>query len=416
MILYGEESASDVISLTAAGMKDRELFSQGNTDNFLISVPQPLGSLVKVQIGHDNSGKTASWFLSEISVVDSQTGQQWLFTCYRWLALEREDGNTTRVFYSDSVEGSEVEFKRKFSILQKTGFADEHLWWSVVSKQPGDSFTRVQRASCCCCFLFLFMVTSAMFYETEIANQQTITIGPFKVTPSQLIIAVETVLITLPPSALITFLFRKSESKNNAQGTRYDHTNNKKRRCLLPHFFVYIAWFLCVSTAITSALFTVFYSLMWRGEKSSRWLSSVVLSLSGDVFISQPIKIIIVSVIVALQCGRAFRLQRSAQDNNVQPLFDLSLDEIKQARKFNTSERKMFKFIKELIFLLLFFFLLMVVCYSDKNEQRYQMTDSTKNGFHSFDEVSEKYRILLLHMCCYIVVGASETHHEDPQS
>ncbi|XP_078352373.1 polycystin family receptor for egg jelly-like [Oculina patagonica] len=387
MILYGLESASDVISLTTAGKTDRELFVQGNTDNFLISVPQPLGPLVKVQIGHDNSGKTASWFLSEISVVDSQTGQQWLFTCYRWLALERDDGNTTRVFYSANVEGSEIEFKRKFSMLQKTGFADEHLWWSVVSKQPGNSFSRVQRASCCCCFLFLFMVTSAMFYETETANQQTITIGPFKVTPSQLIIALQTVLITLPPSVLITFLFRNSGFKNNAQGRRYDHMNSQKRQCLLPHFCVYIAWFLCISTAITSALFTIFYSLMWRGEKSARWLSSVVLSLTGDVFVSQPVKIIMVSVIVASQCGRALRLRRSAQDNNVQPLFDLSLDEIKQAKKFKTNERKMFKFIKKLIFLILFFLLLMIVCYSDKNEHRYQLTDSTENELQNFDEI-----------------------------
>ena len=319
--------------------------------------------------------------------MDIQTGQQWLFTCYRWLALERDDGNTTRVFYSDSVEGGEMEFKRKFIMLQKTGFADGHLWWSVVSKEPSNSFTRVQRASCCCCFLFLFMVTSAMFYETESTNQQTIKIGPFSVTPSQLIIALETVFITLPPSVLITFLFRKSRPTKRSQGRCYDHMNNQKSQCLLPHFCVFFGWFLCISITITSALFTVFYSLMWGGEKSARWLSSVMLSLTGDVFISQPIKIIIAAVIVASQCGRALRLRRSAQENNVQPLFNLSLDEVKQARKFKTNERKMFKFIKELIFLLLFFLLLMIVCYSDKNEHRYQMTHSAENGFQNFDKV-----------------------------
>lgn len=396
MILYGMESGSDVISLTDGGLTDRELFAQGNTDNFLISLRKPLGSLIKVQIGHDNSGKAASWFLSEISVTDRQTGQHWLFTCYRWLALERDDGNTTRALYSDSVEGSEMEFKRKFSMLQKNGFADEHLWWSVVSKQPRNSFTRVQRASCCCCFLFLYMVTSAMFYETESVNQQTITIGPFRVTPSQLIIAMETVFITLPPSVFITFLFRKSEPKGDLQGSKYNHASSQKRQCLLPHFCAYVAWFLCVSISIASALFTVFYSLMWGGEKSARWLLSVVLSVTGDVFISQPIKILIVSLIVASQCGRALRLRGSAQDSNIQPMFHLSSDEIKQAKKFKTNERKMFKFIKELIFFLLFFLLLMIVCYSDKNEHRYQLTDSTENGFQSFDKVSDKYRILYL--------------------
>lgn len=396
MILYGIEAASDVISLTDGGLTDRELFAQGNTDNFLISLRQPLGSLIKVQIGHDNSGKASSWFLSEISVTDCQTGQHWLFTCYRWLALERDDGNTTRALYSASVEGSEMEFKRKFSMLQKNGFADEHLWWSVVRKQPRNSFTRAQRASCCCCFLFLYMVTSAMFYETENVSQQTIRIGPFKVTPSQIIIAMETVFITLPPSVLITFLFRKSEPKSHLEGRRFNQSSSQKRECLLPHFCTYIAWFLCVSTSITSALFTVFYSLMWGGEKSIRWLSSVVLSVTGDVFISQPIKIVVASLIVASKCGRAFRLRRSAQERNVQPMFHLSSDELQKAKKFKINERKMFKFIKELLFLLLFFFLLMVVCYSDKNEHRYKLTDCTENGFHSFDKVSDKYRKLYL--------------------
>ena len=396
MILYGMESASEVIYLTDGGLTDRELFAQGNTDNFLVSLQRPLGSLIKVQIGHDNSGKAASWFLSEISVTDCQTGHHWLFTCYRWLALERDDGNITRALYSESVEGSEMEFKRKFSMLQKNGFADEHLWWSVVSKQPRNSFTRVQRASCCCCFLFLYMVTSAMFYETENANQQTITIGPFKVTPSQLIIALETVFITLPPSGLITFLFRKSESKSQLQGRKYNLSSSQKRECLLPHFCTYIAWFLCVSASIVSALFTVFYSLMWGGEKSARWLSSVVLSVTGDVFVSQPIKIVIVSLIVASKCGRSLRLRGSAQERNVQPLFHLSSDELQQAKKFKTNERKMFKFIKELFFLLLFFFLLMVVCYSDKNDHRYELTASTENGFQRFDKVSYKYRKLYL--------------------
>jgi len=240
------------------------------------------------------------------------------------------------------------------------------------------------------------MVTSAMFYETENVNQQAITIGPFKVTPSQIIIALETVFITLPPSLLITFLFRKSKPKSNLQGSKYNRSSSQKSQCLLPHFCTYIAWVLCVSASIASALFTVFYSLMWGGEKSIRWLSSVVLSVTGDIFVSQPIKIVIVSLVVASQCGRALRPRGSTQDSHVQPMFHLSSDELKQAKKFKTNERKMFQFIKDLFFILLFFFLLMVVCYSDKNDHRYELHDSTKNGFQSFDKVRFRYRILHL--------------------
>ena len=390
MILYGTEMTSDVINLTYRRTEDRQLFAKGNTDNFLIYLPQALGSLVKVQIGHDSSGKKTSWFLSEISVLDKQTGNNWLLACYRWLALERDDGNTTKMFYVDN-EGDSMSFKRKFNILQKTGFADDHLWCSIVYKETKSSFTRVQRASCCCCFLLMYMVTSAMFYGVESVNQHPIAIGPFSVSPSQLIIALETALIIVPPSILITLLFRKSDPHKCLNAREDNYKNNRtKRQCILPYFCMYFAWFLCVSTAIASALFTVFYSLAWGGEKSARWLSSVALSLTVDILISQPVKIVITSVIAASRCGRRKSLQESTQDSNVQPLFRLSTQEKKKAKDFKVKEKKMFKFIKELTFLLLFVLLLMIVCYGDKNEHRFQLADTTEKSFQTFDQVSNR--------------------------
>ena len=394
MILNGTENTSGIIKLTC----DRQLFAQGNTDNFLVHLNTSLGSMRNVQIGHDTSGDSPSWFLSEILVVDNQTGEQWLFNCNRWLSLERDDGNTTRVFYTDDNK-EDKGFKRTFSTLRRSGFADDHLWLSVICKQPRNHFTRVQRASCCWCLLLLSMVTSAMFYETENAKQRKIQIGPFQVTSSQLIIALESAVIVVPASLLIVLLFRKSESVTNTQGRRYLPTKSQTNaQCLLPHFCVYIAWFLCVSTAITSALFTVFYSLMWGGEKSARWLTSVVLSLSGDVIISQPIKILIVSVIVASRCGCRKKLTRETKSNkeqNPEPLptvVDLSSMDVELARKYQNSERKMYAYMKEVIFSLLFFMLLLIVCYGDKNQHRYSLNAATESSFQYFDDVG-RYKV-----------------------
>ena len=50
-------------------------------------------------------------------------------------------------------------------------------------------------------------------------------------------------------------------------------------------------------------------------------------------------------------------------------------------------EKRMFKFIKELAFLLLFVLLLMIVCYGDKNNHRFKLTDSTAKSFDKFDQV-----------------------------
>ena len=397
MVLFGTENNTDVIKLIRDQVDERELFARGNTDNFLIHLERPLGSVIGMQIGHDASGDSSSWFVGEILVFDHQTGEQWLFNCHRWLALERDDGNITRILYAnDNKEGQ--EFKRSFCALRRNGFADDHLWLSVISKEPRNTFTRVQRASCCWCFLLLAMVTSAMFYGMESPKQQKINIGPFNLTFSQLIIAVETALIVLTVNLVIVFLFRRIEPKINTHGRRYHHAKGQtKSQCFLPHSCIFIAWFLCVSTAITSALFTVLYSLAWRGEKSARWLTSVLLSITGDVVISQPFKILLASVILALRFGRGKRFigeDKSAKKHNIEPLqVDLPPMDVERARKYKINERKMYGYIKELFFTLLVVFLLLIVYYGDKNEHRYSLMEATGNGFSYFHK-NGQYKVI----------------------
>ena len=389
MILHGSENTSSVIKLTRDQPYGGKLFARGNTDNVLVQLEKPLGTMISVQIGHDISGDDPSWFLNDILIVDHQTEEQWTFSCFSWLALERDDGNTTREFFADDNKEHD-KLERTFSSLRRNGFSDDHLWLSVVTKQPRHHFTRVQRTSCCWCLLMLSMVASAMFYETENTKQPNIKIGPFSVTSSQLIIALESAIIVLPASLLIVFLFRKCEPKRVNPGKRYHLAKTKtKQPCVFPHFCVYFAWFLCVCTAVTSALFTVLYSLMWGGEKSARWLTSVVLSLSGDVIISQPIKIILVSIIIATRCGckkKTAREFKSVEEQIPGPFHnEISMD-VERARKNKINERKMYAFARELTFSLLFFALLLIVCYGDKNEQRYNLKEATESDFQYFDD------------------------------
>ena len=70
MKLYGTENSSEVIELTRNKDGNSKPFSRANTDNFLSAVGQPLGSLVKLHVGHHSSGEDPSWFLNEISITD----------------------------------------------------------------------------------------------------------------------------------------------------------------------------------------------------------------------------------------------------------------------------------------------------------------------------------------------------------
>ena len=67
-----------------------------------------------------------------------------------------------------------------------------------------------------------------------------------------------------------------------------------------PHWCVYVAWCLCVLTTLSSAVFTLFYSMMWGREQSNLWLTTMFISFVQDTLISQPLKVLIVSLIFAI--------------------------------------------------------------------------------------------------------------------
>lgn len=57
-------------------------------------------------------------------------------------------------------------------------FSDGHLWYSVISRPPSSTFTRVQRVSCCFSLLLCTMLTSLMFYGIPSdPSEQTMDLG-----------------------------------------------------------------------------------------------------------------------------------------------------------------------------------------------------------------------------------------------
>ncbi|KAL9954010.1 hypothetical protein ACROYT_G041497 [Oculina patagonica] len=393
MILYGTETSSGVIELSCNHDESRKPFSRGNTDNFLFSVDQPIGPLVKIQVGHDNSGEDPSWFLNEISITDIQANSSWKFPCYRWLGLELEDGSTTLELYTSNVKRSN-NFKTSFTNARSYGLANDHMWFSVATKEPRDPFTRVQRLTCCCFFLLWGMLVSALFYSEDLDETRPIHFGPFEMTTRELSVSITTALIAFPPTFFIVFLFRKSQRPGIAIDEDGQYDSDGSKRFKLPRFFVYVAWFLCVVGSLLASVFTILFSLQWGGEKSARWLSSIFLSTTGDVFVSQPIKIIVLSVILSLGCTRK-RNQvddhvdgtETAHTNNSETMFNMAEVDIDQQRKCRVTERKTNIFVRDMIFSCFFLVLLIIVCYGDKSDDRYHIATTTRNDFTKIDKI-----------------------------
>lgn len=80
-----------------------------------------------------------------------------------------------------------------------------------------------------------------------------------------------------------------------------DEQNAKaeKKPFMFPNWCQYIAYFFVVGCSGSSALLCFFYSMMWGPRKSNEWLASMFAGFFQSVCVIQPIKAVVVAVLVA---------------------------------------------------------------------------------------------------------------------
>ena len=448
IVIHGSEAESQPIILNKNMITSRTVLARGNEDAFVIHLPMSLGEVQYIHVRHDNSGKNPSWYCSHATVSDRQTGKTWTFLSNTWFALEKGDGKIDRLLFPIS----SVETKTlKYSLNSKgsKNFSEGHLWLSVVTKPPWSKFTRVQRATCCLSLLMSAMLANALFYRTDKVADPTIQIGPLKFSWRQIVVGIESALIVTPVNMLIMALFKNSSEKplskvdtgeeendpacvqrkrthsrvnctenddevdeiSNEKSSRWTRTLRRLRAgtekdVVLPYYCVYIAWFLSFATVSVSATFTFFFSLQWGKDISNQWLSSMLVSLTEDLFVLQPIEIVLIIVLTAC----FFRKNDSRVVNhpmkneqqipcettdvndakNVEVEF-LNEDELNNAREYQVKEAKMYSFARELVGYLLFLSLLSIVCYGNRSYHGYLMTKNIKDTFSNFSLVRLRF-------------------------
>lgn len=418
MTISGTENQSDVISIFQDEYPERRLFGRGNIDQFIIHTSSPLGELVYVRIWHDNSGENPSWLLRRIQIKDLTNGGAWNFPCNRWLDVVKDDGQLER-----TIAGQPEAFELNESIKHKTtqGFVDEHLWVSVMTRRPLTYFTRVQRATCCLSLLFSAMIANAMFYNIGGKTEKTFQIGPLQFSLRQIIIGVQSGLIVAPINLIIVQLFKvASKLRDQEEKDPFEKNMMVKRRSSsqqellhkprqtskLSGFLKFVAYLLSLLCVIASATFTIFYSMQWGTDLSNQWLSSMLVSLVQDLFVLQPMKIIIIAVIFALIASKFNKKSTVERLNTHKPLggianlykvdqeildsarlAPLSEDQKRDHRKRTRQELKLMSTTKEIALYLVFFILLCLVCYGSRTNHGFLMNNNLRQTFAEFDQV-----------------------------
>lgn len=383
-----------------------EIFARGSINGFVLITNESLGTLNEITLEHDNSGDDPSWFVETAVIRDRQTEERWVFPVNRWLALEKDDGQIEVTVDIQSAASFSAQVRSRFG----RKIADGHLWVSVFGKACSSTFTRVQRASCCLSVLFSAMIANAMFYNIGGESDGAIQVGPFKFSWKQIVVGVQSGLIVAPVNILIVLLF-KSSRPGRKKTDKYKDMDQVQRLveelsetgCMLPHFCVYLGWFLCLVTTLTAATFTLFYSLVWGKEVAEQWLASILISNVQDVFVVQPTKVMLGVIVISLLLSKTNkntssdvaegeREEREAYEEGMDFLSDDPKQRFKQTllekmRIRSKKEAHMTSMVKNIVLHVIFMFLLVIVCYGNKNESRYLMTSAMKNSFTKFDLV-----------------------------
>uniref|UniRef100_A0A8C7X6U9 Polycystic kidney disease 1 like 2a n=1 Tax=Oryzias sinensis TaxID=183150 RepID=A0A8C7X6U9_9TELE len=224
--LQGTEGESEPHHLTDP---EKPVFERGGMDMFLLTTHFSLGELQSIRLWHDNSGDHPAWYVNNVMVQDLELGHKWHFLCNSWLAVDVAECTLDKVF-PVATETDMKRFSNLFFMKTAKDFRDGHIWFSVISRPPCSTFTRVQRVSCCFSLLLCTMLTSIMFWGIPTdPSEQTMDLGHIEFTWQQVIIGIQSSIIMFPINLLIVSIFRNSRPREKVTKTDVSKQGNTVR-------------------------------------------------------------------------------------------------------------------------------------------------------------------------------------------
>ncbi|CAG5986167.1 unnamed protein product [Menidia menidia] len=98
----------------------RRGFQSGSLENFQVQGAD-VGEIKKVELGHDGATPESCWLVDELSVAVPTKGVKYLFACNCWLAKDRGDGLTARVFNVLDADAVAISQKIIYEVTVVTG-------------------------------------------------------------------------------------------------------------------------------------------------------------------------------------------------------------------------------------------------------------------------------------------------------
>lgn len=173
-----------------------------------------------------------------------------------------------------------------------------------------------------------------------------------------------------------------------------------KKRFLFPHWCIYIAYILVAISSLTSGLFCMLYGFTFGKEKSTKWLTSMLVSFFQSVIVIQPFKVLLIAAFFAL----IIKDPNKEDEQESAPDPALSTDEefigtdaereprklglqskppnakkLEAARKLRLKQCEMKAIIKEIITHFLVVCVVLTVAYGNHDSRSFAMSNEIRN-------------------------------------
>jgi hypothetical protein len=79
--------------------------------DFLTLIDGRIECNLRFQLGHDGITDESGWYVQDVEVDVPTNGKHYFFKCNAWLAKNKGDGLTSRLFGLDEADGSVVNYK-----------------------------------------------------------------------------------------------------------------------------------------------------------------------------------------------------------------------------------------------------------------------------------------------------------------
>ncbi|XP_045666179.1 polycystic kidney disease protein 1-like 3 [Ursus americanus] len=176
----------------------------------------------------------------------------------------------------------------------------------------------------------------------------------------------------------------------------------------LPRGLICISWLLLGVTGLAAAFFTALYSLDLTKDQATSWVTSVILSVLHNLFISQPVKAVFLALFVSLVLTRMPWLTKEkeqqtrrilalwakcppltgSRDKNNPVYIAPAINSPVARPKRTLKEKKLFRLTGDILVQILFLTLLMTTVYSAQNSNRFYLHQAIQKSFsHRFSEI-----------------------------